>query len=370
LISESNNVDQVDDAISEALERDAFGPAIVTPKTQSILNRFLIVFTAFLLGCFLVGFFAYGWVRYSTSVEVEQNSENEIDRRVASLKEELAEHKTAAEKLQESVKLLGSKVGLLQGEIEAGKIFAKNKSEENKLLFEELFKNITEKLNLIGISQDSVIALPDQEKELATKILAVEELESRMNIVIVEANKKILLAEKKEQEMMANEASEFIRNKIQNIRDFVDLGRPFDNLINELSDKITVPSELKLIASKGVMPLRDLQKEFLELSRKALSKSFEAGSDRSMKEKVTFFVRKNLGVRSLTPRIGDDPDAILSRVEAFVIQKKLSEALELISFLPPDGLNEFEGWTKRVSDLIYVYKMLDELEISIIAGRD
>ncbi|MDA1237460.1 MAG: hypothetical protein O3A15_00765 [Proteobacteria bacterium] len=370
MTSESNKVDQVDDAISEVLEEDAFEAVIVTPKTQSILNRFLIIFTAFLVGCVLVGFFAYGWVRYSTSLEVEQNSEKEIDQRVSSLKKELSEQKNASKKLQESVELLSSKVGLLQGEIEAGKVFAKEALEENKLVFEELFKGINKKLNLIGISQDSVIVLPDQENELAAKILAVKELEGRMNIVIGEANKKILLAEKKEQEMMVIEASEFIRNKIQSIRNFVDLGQPFDNLINELSDKILVPSDLKLMAAKGVMPLRDVQKEFLELSRKALSKSFETVSDRSMKDKVTIFVRKSLGARSLTPRIGDDPDAILSRAEAFVIEKKLSDALELISFLPPEGLTEFEGWTKSVDDLIYVYKMLDELEISIIAGRE
>jgi len=54
--------------------------------------------------------------------------------------------------------------------------------------------------------------------------------------------------------------------------------------------------------------------------------------------------RRPLGARSVTPREGDDPDAILSRAEASVMRGRLGEALAEIEALPQVARDAMEDW--------------------------
>ena len=56
------------------------------------------------------------------------------------------------------------------------------------------------------------------------------------------------------------------------------------------------------------------------------------------------FLQNQLGTRSLEPREGNDPDAVLSRVEAAVRQGDLSAALTEIEALPEAGRAEMADW--------------------------
>ena len=51
-----------------------------------------------------------------------------------------------------------------------------------------------------------------------------------------------------------------------------------------------------------------------------------------------------MGVRSLAPREGDDPDAILSRAQAAVTAGEIEGALAEIVMLPPDGQSAMTDW--------------------------
>jgi hypothetical protein len=54
-------------------------------------------------------------------------------------------------------------------------------------------------------------------------------------------------------------------------------------------------------------------------------------------------------VRSLLPREGDDPDAVLSRVEAAVGDGRLSDALAEIELLPDVAKDKLSDWAAQVT---------------------
>ena len=55
-------------------------------------------------------------------------------------------------------------------------------------------------------------------------------------------------------------------------------------------------------------------------------------------------MRRQLGARSVQPREGSDPDAVLSRAEAAVRDGDLSEALNELDNLPEDVQSAMADW--------------------------
>ena len=63
---------------------------------------------------------------------------------------------------------------------------------------------------------------------------------------------------------------------------------------------------------------------------------------------MTSFLRSQLGARSLVPREGNDPDAVLSRVEAAAREGRMSDALAEVEALPEEGRAELAEWVSQV----------------------
>jgi hypothetical protein len=112
---------------------------------------------------------------------------------------------------------------------------------------------------------------------------------------------------------------------------------------------VTAPDDLSA-AADGVATLPSLIADFAPAARNALaaSRSETAGSG-----DLLSYVTRQLGARSVTPREGDDPDAVLSRAEAAVVDGQLDAALAEIAALPDTARAEMAGWeaaaTKRLS---------------------
>jgi hypothetical protein len=63
---------------------------------------------------------------------------------------------------------------------------------------------------------------------------------------------------------------------------------------------------------------------------------------------VGSFLRSQTGARSLTPREGDDPDAVLSRAEAILAEGRPADTLTELAALPPEGQAAMTEWSSRV----------------------
>ncbi len=75
---------------------------------------------------------------------------------------------------------------------------------------------------------------------------------------------------------------------------------------------------LAKVAETGVPTLASLQAEFPAAARAALAAATKAAASDGSVDRLTAFLRTQMGARSLEPREGDDPDAVLSRAEAAV----------------------------------------------------
>lgn len=122
----------------------------------------------------------------------------------------------------------------------------------------------------------------------------------------------------------------------------LESGAPFaDALVEvEANSDITLPEALTATAADGVPTLAALSDGYPDAARAALAavRSEETGGG------VTSFLAKQLGARSVAPREGDDPDAVLSRAEAAVGEGRIADALALVDALPDAAKAPLADW--------------------------
>lgn len=138
------------------------------------------------------------------------------------------------------------------------------------------------------------------------------------------------------------------RAAISRIQAALDNGTGFSGAVAELQDTdVEVPEALTSVAESGVENLSSLQERFPDAARAALDASRDVtGEGTGLKG----FLRNQLGARSLEPREGDDPDAVLSRVEAAVRDGRLQDALAEMETLPEEGRAELSDWASRAAE--------------------
>ena len=113
---------------------------------------------------------------------------------------------------------------------------------------------------------------------------------------------------------------------------------------------VNVPDALSAYADDGVTSLPELHDSYPDAARAALSASRKAASDNGESAGgFAAFLRTQLGARSLEPREGDGPDAILSRIEAALREARLTDVLAEIETLPEAGRAELSDWAGQVA---------------------
>lgn len=125
----------------------------------------------------------------------------------------------------------------------------------------------------------------------------------------------------------------------------VDAGQPFAAQLTALqSAGQSIPESLQVAAEDGVPTLKSLQAAFPDAARLALDAALRANMGETTVDRLTSFLRTQTGVRSLTPRDGADPDAILSRAEAALGTGDLAKTLTELAALPPEAQAAIADW--------------------------
>lgn len=123
----------------------------------------------------------------------------------------------------------------------------------------------------------------------------------------------------------------------------LDTGEPFADALSGLTGA-EVPPALASVSDTGVASLSDLQAAYDDAARAALSASLRDLADGDASARISSFLKAQLGVRSLTPREGDDPDAVLSRAQAALDGGDVAAALSELDALPASGQAEMADW--------------------------
>jgi hypothetical protein len=97
-------------------------------------------------------------------------------------------------------------------------------------------------------------------------------------------------------------------------------------------------------AVAGLPTIADLQDSFAPAARDALEAALRANMGESWTERVSSFLRSQTGLRSLTPREGDDPDAVLSRAEAALSDGRVADAMAELQAIPEAGKAALQEW--------------------------
>lgn len=153
---------------------------------------------------------------------------------------------------------------------------------------------------------------------------------------------------REQEEAAQNSARATLRRAaLTRIQTALDNGSGFAPALADLEETgIDIPEELGRVAESGVASLAELRESFPDAARSALEVSRQLEDDADQAGGVIAFLKSQLGVRSLTPRDGDDPDAILSRAEAALREGRLNDALAEIETLPEEGRSELSGWAE------------------------
>ena len=133
------------------------------------------------------------------------------------------------------------------------------------------------------------------------------------------------------------------RSALGQIRAALDSGAPFAAALVPLAT-VTLPDILSATAETGVPTLQTLQAGFPDAARAVLEAATQADPGASWTQRIGAFLMAQTGARSLTPRDGSDPDAVLSRAEAALRSGDLTATISELNGLPDAGLAAMAPW--------------------------
>jgi len=172
----------------------------------------------------------------------------------------------------------------------------------------------------------------------------------------------------REMEDSAEETAEATmrRAALSRIQTALDTGGSFADALADLgATGVSVPEALSRHADGGIPTLTDLQAAFPQAARAALAAARSEAVGSGETGGLTAFLRTQLGARSLEPREGDDPDAVLSRAEAAARDGRLIDALAEIEALPKVAKAELSNWAvlagRRLDAVDAAQKLAEEL---------
>ena len=198
--------------------------------------------------------------------------------------------------------------------------------------------------------------------EAAAAEESLEAFKVELGRLIDEAQAQVSDAEKRAAEIEAQAAAAAAaaerEAQLSKLKAAVDGGAPYNELIAELGD---VPAELAAHADKGVPTLVVLQQTFPDAARAALATAQTVPEDASTGQRLTAFLRRQTNARSLTPKEGNDTDAVLSRAEAHLGEGQLPEALAELAALPDTAQSVMSAWLTNAKTRMAALQAVDTL---------
>jgi len=214
-------------------------------------------------------------------------------------------------------------------------------------------------------------AVAAYERELNTMRELLETQRAQIEQLAAAATSKISDAEERarvlDEQTAAATATATSRAALGRILAALEAGGGFQTALDELSATrgVAAPAALASAAETGVPTLAQLQSSYPDAARRALEASIAAVTGDGAMDRLGAFLRTQTGARSLEPREGNDPDAILSRAESALRQGQLDVTLALIAALPDEGEAAMADWVEsartRLNALAAARKLANSL---------
>lgn len=264
----------------------------------------------------------------STKIDAQSSEIEKLNQQIATLSDEMAKTAKSAD-----IATLQSGLDKSQNDVTA---VTKQMEQVGRRLTDLENRPVAD----IGASSDAVATY---EKQLAALRAMFDKELATIQAAQAEAN-----STQKATEAQANAAEQSVA--VDRIRAAMDSGAPFGDAVTSLKKLgADVPPALSAVAADGVPSLASLQSEFPAAARAALKASDPVQDETGQVGKMTAFFKAQLGMRSLEPKEGNDPDAILSRAEGALKLGDVPGALTELAALPDPAKAEMAGWMAKAT---------------------
>src|SRR5210317_1291732 len=149
----------------------------------------------------------------------------------------------------------------------------------------------------------------------------------------------------------ADQAAEIAKNTLaggalDRIATALDTGSEFVQAMQDYEQAMgaAAPDALASLAADGVVTLQVLSQDYADVARAALAAARAEMDQGQGMAKVTSFLKTQFNARSVVPKSGDDPDAVLSRAEQALRDGDLAAAMDEISKLGPRAQATMSDW--------------------------
>jgi hypothetical protein len=157
------------------------------------------------------------------------------------------------------------------------------------------------------------------------------------------------------------------RADVAAIRAALASGEPFQEPLERLAQSAGVepPAGLSAAAASGVATPAALRASFSDAAHEAIRSSIVAGAGDGVLARSRAFLEAQVASRSLTPREGATPDAVLSRVEDALRRDDLEAALAEAEALPSEAKAALSGWIEAARRRADAAAALETLNSSV-----
>jgi hypothetical protein len=192
--------------------------------------------------------------------------------------------------------------------------------------------------------------LADLEQRLATQPTGGSDaaLQRQLDEALVRLNAAEAAASARAAEAEAAAATARRDKALAALSEAIATGQPFAAELQALADP-TLAQALGSMAGTGVPTLALLQADFPAPARESLLTARKASNEDGWTNRLVDFLATQTGARSLTPREGADPDAILSRAEFALSEGRVADALAELQPLDPAVKAPLDGWSAQAS---------------------
>lgn len=213
-------------------------------------------------------------------------------------------------------------------------------------------------------SQQQTMARAEEAIQLNTDQMA--QTEERFAALDAELADLRDLAERRVAEAEAAIDAARAQSGLDSLRAALETGAAYADAVSRIQDAgIEVPQTLAASASTGIATVEQLQESFDQAARAALRVALQDAPAESTTDRLGNFFRAQVGARSIAPREGDDPDAVLSRASAAVEAGDLEAALSEIALLPEGAQAAMADWIAQARARIAARDSLQDLTTAI-----
>ena len=207
-----------------------------------------------------------------------------------------------------------------------------------------------------GVASTTAVSakLAELERRIAGMAPGVSpELQQQLDAAVARLDEAEANAKRRAEEAETAAAAATRAKALDLLADKVVSGEPFAAELQALNDS-KLNQVLGPLADSGAQTLEAVQRTFPDAARETLRIARETSADDGWGDRFLDFLAAQTGARSLAPREGTTPDAILSRADFALSEGRVADAIAEIEALEPAIRTAFDPWLAQAQSYLAV----------------